>query len=185
MTTNQRRIITVFGGSRPKKGSREYNVAYEVGRLLAASDYTLCNGGYGGTMEASARGAKEAGGTTIGVVAEFFSVQSNPFIDRTIVVKSLADRLMKLIELGDGYVVLRGGTGTLVELATVWEYVNKRVIEEKPIVVVGSFWSGVIKTLKKELIREGKERAIHYLSAARSPRQSVKLLTEKLEVRVP
>jgi uncharacterized protein (TIGR00725 family) len=172
--------ITVFGSSKPREGSREYKVAYEVGRLVAESGFELCNGGYGGTMEAGAHGAKDAGGITIGVVTEFFSMNGNPYIDRKIVVKTLGGRLLKLLELGDAYVVLRGGTGTLVELATAWEYMNKHVIEEKPIIVVGNFWSKVVHTLKKELAWEGKKSATRYVTIVRSPRQCVDLLKKVL-----
>jgi uncharacterized protein (TIGR00725 family) len=49
-------IITVYGSSRPKFGEEEYQTAYELGKLLANSGFTVCNGGYGGTMEASAQG---------------------------------------------------------------------------------------------------------------------------------
>ena len=62
-----RKIVTVFGSSRPGEGDEEYLLAYEVGKNLALNGFTVCNGGYAGIMEASARGAKEAGGKTIGV----------------------------------------------------------------------------------------------------------------------
>lgn len=68
---------------------------------------------------------------------------------------TLNERLMKLVELGDAYVILKGGTGTLLELAYVWEFINKGLMREKPIVVVGQFWNDVIQTLREELIWEG------------------------------
>lgn len=173
-------IVSVFGSSRVPQGSAEYQTAYSVGKLLAEAGCAVCNGGYGGTMEASARGAKEAGGKTIGVVTEVFSVEANPFIDEKIVTKSLIERLMKLIELGDAYIVLRGGTGTLLELAAVWEHINKRLIAEKPIITVGTFWSGVITTMKEELAWEGKVDASKHVTEASSPSEGVRLLQEKL-----
>lgn len=105
------KIITIFGSSRPKAGEDEYEVARELGKLLATAGFTICNGGYGGTMEAAAQGAKEAGGTTIGVTMEFVSTQANPWIDKNIVVKTLIDRLLKLIELGEAYVVFEEQLG--------------------------------------------------------------------------
>ena len=56
------RAIAVFGGSRVERGSRQYVEAERVGALLAQAGFTLINGGYAGTMEASAKGAKESGG---------------------------------------------------------------------------------------------------------------------------
>ncbi len=63
-------IITAFGSSRPQPGSQAYETAQALGAALAKSGFVVANGGYGGTMEATARGAREAGGTTIGVTAE-------------------------------------------------------------------------------------------------------------------
>ena len=51
-------VITIFGSSRPVKGDEEYQLAYEVGKQLSLAGFTVCNGGFGGIMEASARGAK-------------------------------------------------------------------------------------------------------------------------------
>jgi uncharacterized protein (TIGR00725 family) len=173
-------VVTIFGSSRPKVGEPVYNTAYEVGKLVAQSGFTICNGGYGGIMEASARGAKDAGGKTIGVVTQFFGGQTNKFIDKKIITKSLVERLIKLIELGDAYVVLKGSTGTLVELAMVWEYMNKKVICEKPIVVIGRHWSSVIKALKKELVFEGSGKATKFVSMVPTPRDGIHILRHKL-----
>ena len=58
-------VITVFGSSRPEPGSPAYETAYQLGRAIAEAGWALCTGGYGGTMEASAKGAVEAGGHTV------------------------------------------------------------------------------------------------------------------------
>ena len=107
--------VTVFGSSRPAPGDPEYQTAYDVGRELAASGFALCNGGYGGTMEASARGAKEAGGTTIGVLTEALGrKQANNWIDVTVPTKTLIERMMELVARGDAYVVLKGDRKSVV-----------------------------------------------------------------------
>jgi len=174
------KVIVIFGSSGLQPGSEEYDMAWKLGQLLASAGFTICNGGYGGAMEATARGAKEAGGKTIGVTMDFVSTQPNPWIDRNIVVKTLVDRLLKLIELGDGYVVLRGGTGTLLELASIWELMNKKVIPEKPVVVVGDFWDSTIDTVKKELTREGLEASAKYISVVKNPEECLRVLTDSL-----
>jgi uncharacterized protein (TIGR00730 family) len=129
------KIVTVFGSSRPSEGDEEYRLAYEVGKNLARNGFTVCNGGYTGIMEASARGAKEAGGKTIGVTFKNnFKKSLNRWIDEEMFQTTLIERMMKLVELGNAYVVLKGGTGTLLELAAVWEFINKGLLKEKPIV---------------------------------------------------
>ena len=171
-------VISVFGSSRPVHGEPEYEIARVLGMLLAGAGFTVCNGGYGGTMEASARGAKEADGKTIGVLCRMFGSTANPYIDEIIMTESLSDRLAKLVELGSAYVVLRGGTGTLLELATVWEYMNKRVISHKAIVTVGSFWSPVVTTLKQELLTKEWSVASGCVREVASPHECLKLLLE-------
>jgi uncharacterized protein (TIGR00725 family) len=174
-------VVTIFGSSRPRHAEPEYTIAYELGKLLTIAGYVVCNGGYGGTMEASACGAKEAAGRTVGITCEFFGKTANTYTDETIVTKTLNERLMKLVDIADAYIVLKGGTGTLLELATVWEYMNKHVIAQKPIVVVGTFLSPVMTILKNELIWEGLGDATQYVSHATSPENCVAILQEKLK----
>ena len=65
-------IVTVFGSNAPKEGEADYEQARALGRELAQSGYVVATGGYFGTMEATSRGAKEAGGHVIGVTAAVF-----------------------------------------------------------------------------------------------------------------
>jgi uncharacterized protein (TIGR00730 family) len=175
-----RHIITVFGSSRPTPGDPEYALAQNLGRELAGAGLTVCNGGYGGIMEASARGAKEAGGKTLAVVSTSFPGRNaNRWIDEFVTTHSLVERMMKLVELADGYVILKGGTGTLLEFAAVWEFMNKRVMHEKPILLLGDFWGGVVKTLKEELAWEGLEDCTKYVTVLSTPEQCSRFLREK------
>jgi uncharacterized protein (TIGR00730 family) len=138
--------ITIFGTGRAKPSDSAYTLAYETGRVLAQAGFTIANGGYGGTMEAAAKGAAEAGGKIIGVTCSAFkSSKSNKYTTRTVVTASLDERLDTLIKLGQAYVVLPGGTGTLLELAKVWELKNKGFPEaNKPIILVGRFWKPLV-----------------------------------------
>lgn len=143
------RIITVFGSSRPHDGDADYVVARLLGAELARAGFAVCSGGYGGVMEAVSRGAKEAGGKTYGVTAEFFKPKANAWIDVEVCMKTWQERLFELIRLADGFVACKGGTGTLVELAVVWEMLNKSVIEGKPVAVFGDFWTPVLDRVRE------------------------------------
>src|SRR5208282_4498643 len=144
------RIVTVFGSSRPREGHADYEEARLLGCALAERGFAVCTGGYGGVMEAVSRGAKEAGGKTYGVTAEFFSAAKvNSWIDREVRMKTWEERLFELIRLGDGFVACKGGTGTLVELAVVWEMLNKSVMTGKPFAVLGDFWSPVLERVRE------------------------------------
>ena len=141
--------ITIFGTSKAKPGDSVFVMAGELGRLLAENGFTIANGGYGGTMLAAAKGAAEAGGKVIGVTCTAFKRgKANEFVSEEISTDCLEKRLAKLIELGDAYLVLPGGTGTLLELADVWEHKNKRFANaDKPIILVGAFWRPLLEMM--------------------------------------
>ena len=149
------KTITVFGSSLPAEGNTAYDDAQRLGRLLAEAGYAVCNGGYGGLMEASARGAREAGGHTVGITCVIWPRPANPHIVEEVRTKSFAERLMTLIERGDAYIVLPGGTGTLAELALAWEMMNKGSLSKtvggrKPLLAMSPYWQPVIDCLKQE-----------------------------------
>jgi uncharacterized protein (TIGR00730 family) len=145
----QQKIVTVFGSSRPRAGDKHYADAQALGAALAARDFVVCSGGYGGVMEAVSRGAKEAGGRTLAVTAKFFRGKPNRWVDEEIRVKTWQDRLFELIKRGSGYVACPGGTGTLVELAVVWEMLNKGAMTKRPLVILGDFWQPVIERVRE------------------------------------
>ena len=145
----QAKIVTVFGSSRPREGDAHYAQAHALGAALAEKGMIVCSGGYGGVMEAVSRGTKEAGGRTVGVTAEFFKGRANRWVDKEVRVKSWQARLFELIKRGHGYVTCPGGTGTLVELAVVWEMLNKGAMSRKPLVMLGDFWQPVIDRVRE------------------------------------
>jgi uncharacterized protein (TIGR00725 family) len=143
------RIITVFGSSRPRENEPDYEEALALGRALGESGFAVCSGGYGGVMEAVSRGAKSAGAKTYGVTAEFFKPQVNRWVDAEIRMTTWQERLFELIRVAHGFVVCKGGTGTLVELAVVWEMLNKSVMAGKPMVVLGDFWTPILQRVRE------------------------------------
>jgi len=148
------RIVTVFGSSRPAEGDADYQEALQMGKELGVRGFAVCSGGYGGVMEAVSRGAKEAGGKTYGVTAEFFGREANKWVDIEVRMKTWEERLFELIRLGHGFVACKGGTGTLVELAVVWEMLNKSVMEERPFAVLGDFWQPILDRVRE--VEQGK-----------------------------
>lgn len=150
------RTVTIFGSSIPGEGSEAYLAAQRLGGLLAEAGFAICNGGYGGLMEASARGAKEAGGHTIGVTCDVWTSTPNRWITEEVRTRSFMERLMTLIERGDAYVVLPGGTGTLAELALAWEMMNKSSLSKsfggrRPLIAMVPYWQPVIECLEQEM----------------------------------
>jgi uncharacterized protein (TIGR00730 family) len=175
--------ITVFGSSRPREGDADYQQARELGRELASRGFRVCSGGYGGVMEAASRGAKEAGGRTLAITAKFFRSSANAWVDEVSAVATWQERLFELIRVGHGFVACKGGTGTLVELAVVWEMLNKGVIQGKPFVALGDFWTPIIERVREVEMDHGSrwseamERLVH---VAGTPSDVVEHLARRL-----
>jgi uncharacterized protein (TIGR00730 family) len=178
------KIVTVFGSSRPREGDAQYASARMLGSTLASRGWVVCSGGYGGVMEAVSRGAKEAGGHTMGVTAQTFAPRANSWIDEEIRVATWQERLFELIARGHGYVACPGGTGTLVELAVVWEMLNKGAMRKKPMIVLGEFWLPVIERVREietgHASRNGR-RNDSLIYAAATPEDGVEHLAARFE----
>ena len=178
------RIITVFGSSRPHESDAEYTEARDLGQTLAANGFSVCSGAYAGVMAAVSRGAKEAGGKTYGVTADFFSAPANPWIDVEVRVSTWQERLFELIRLADGFVACKGGTGTLVELAVVWEMLNKSVMSGKPLAVLGNFWTPIIECVRSVEVAHSSpwgEASQKLIYVAATPKDAAVHLRKKLE----
>ena len=151
-----KKSITVFGSAMPLPGDAEYETAYKLGKLLAIKGFNVVNGGYYGIMEAVSKGASENGDSVTGITLSYIKRKPNAFLSEVISCENLFERISKLIELGDAYIVLQGGTGTLLELAAVWEYLNKELIDSKPVACYSSMWKGIGEIMNKQLEKERK-----------------------------
>jgi len=170
-----KKIITIFGTARAKPGETIFTLAMETGRLLAQAGFAIANGGYSGTMLAAAKGAAEAGGEIIGVTCSAFkSSRANEYVTREIVTGSLDERLDTLVKLGQAYIVLPGGTGTLLELAKVWELKNKGFLNvHKPIILLGGFWKPLV-----DLLATDDPDSIRHIHQVDRPEQAIKKISE-------
>lgn len=107
--------ISVIGSS--SCSVKEYNTAEEVGREIAGRKAVLICGGLGGVMEAAAKGAKEAGGITIGILPGTDKNSANPYIDIPIVTGIGEARNIIVVLSGDAVIAVGGELGTLSEVA--------------------------------------------------------------------
>jgi uncharacterized protein (TIGR00725 family) len=107
--------IGVLGAS--SCGPEIEEAAYEVGKEIARQGATLLCGGLGGVMEAAARGAKDAGGLTVGILPGASASEANPYIDLRIVTDMGHARNVVLVRSADAVIAVSGGYGTLSEIA--------------------------------------------------------------------
>lgn len=157
------RNIAVFGYSQAKPDSSVFKDAKKVCKTLAEAGFIIVNGGGPGVMRAASVGAREGGGKVIGVT--FYPTESeiyegkdpkNP-IDTEIETKNYVERTLKLLELGDVYLVFRGGAGTLSEFGMAWELGHLYFGHHKPVILYGKFWHEVIEVLKKNMLLAPQE----------------------------
>lgn len=141
------KIISVFGSANTRPGTPDYKDAVTLGAALARSNLAVMTGGYGGVMGAVSQGCAEAGGHVIGATVGLFrerGLSPNPFLHEEIHLPTLAERLNYLIVRPDAYIVLRGGAGTLSELALAWSLLQVAEIPRRPLVLVGQPWRSFV-----------------------------------------
>jgi uncharacterized protein (TIGR00725 family) len=177
-------VVAVFGSSQSRPGTLAYDEALATGRLLAQAGVTVCSGGYGGVMEAVSRGAKEAGGTVIAVTTDWFvGLTANAWVDEEIRTATFLERLTRIIEVGNAYLALKGGIGTLTEISTVWSLLQTHSIPPRPMVLLADPWQDLMAFCKEKLIIRGQDFA--YLRLASSPAQAVEQVLQGLAPEKP
>ena len=148
-SSRPRQLIAVFGGAMCEENSRLWKNIYNLGAKIAERNGVVINGAYGGVMEASAAGARSVDGVTIGVTCNNLSAnEPNPYILYEWNLERWDQRLLALVWLSDGYAVMPGESGTLVELSMVIETQLKGFIPRRPIVCLGSFWKPVVDRIE-------------------------------------
>ncbi len=172
--------VAVFGSSEPPPGSPPYEEAHRLGRLLAQAGFAVVNGGYGGVMEASARGAREAGGTAIGVTTHAFRGRGpgNPFLSVEHREPDLHSRTRRLIETAGAFIILPGKAGTLAELTFLWALRKGGLLGPKPIVLIGRVWEDLIPRLLGLGLLEAESAAA--TRVVRGPEEAVEAVQRSL-----
>jgi hypothetical protein len=170
------KIVTIFGGSKCGEDCEEYGQAVTVGRLLAERGYTICTGGYLGVMEGASRGAHERGGRVLGIVMNQFKSEPNRYLTEKVASAHFYERLQNLIERSVGFIALRGGAGTVTELSLVWNKLQTRVIEPRPLVLLGDFWQRVIESFRENLVVSEQDVAL--LNFVNTPEEAVRIIVE-------
>ena len=149
--------ITVFGSARFPETHRYYQLAREVGAAIAAEGFTVMTGGGPGIMEAANRGAREAGGRSVGCNIQLpFEQQPNQWLDEFVDFRYFFIRKLMLAKYSYGFVALPGGFGTIDELFEILTLVQTRKIEAFPIVLAGSdYWNPLLAYLRNTMLVDG------------------------------
>lgn len=144
-----RPVISIFGSHAPEPGSEDYEMARDIGRMLAEAGYGVATGGYGGVMSAASQGASEGGGLVIGVsssqVEASRATKLNSWVQLHVPFDALQERLVYLVKNNSGMIVMPGGIGTLSEFSLAWSYMQVGVMPRRPLVLVGEIWEKTIR----------------------------------------
>lgn len=155
--------IAFFGDADVSEDNQIYKDAYEVAKVLAEEGFTIVNGGGPGVMNAATQGAEAVDGETISVT---FSPKDAPgfegkyvgnVTDKEVKTTNYIERMFKLMEHADLYLIFKGGTGTISEFGTAWVLAKLYYGHHKPFVLVGSFWRPIIKAIQENLLIDEKE----------------------------
>jgi uncharacterized protein (TIGR00730 family) len=177
-TAGKARTIAVFGSGSAPADHPVLVEAERLGRLLAQAGFHLICGGYGGTMAAASRGAMEAGGQAIGVTMDLFDPREpNHWLTQERRVNDFFPRLEELTG-ADGFVLLRGGIGTLTEATLTWSLLQTGQISSRPCIFVGEEWHHLFETFRAHTFMGDGD--FELVTIVTNVDQAVIILTEEL-----
>ena len=167
------RAVTVFGSARTKPGTKYYGKAEEIGAALAEEGFAVITGGGPGIMEAANKGAKEAGGMSVGLGIELpFEQGLNRYVDLGINFRYFFARKTMFVKYSQAYVCLPGGFGTLDELFEALTLVQTKKVTKFPVVLFGSeYWGGLADWIEKTVLRGRQHLRARPEAAARHRRR--------------
>jgi uncharacterized protein (TIGR00730 family) len=146
-----RNAVTVFGSARTPENDPYYAAARETSRLLAENGFAVITGGGPGIMEAANRGAKDAGGISIGCnIVLPQEQQANPYLDHVVTFRYFFVRKVMMVKYSYAFIVMPGGVGTMDELFEALTLIQTRKIGDFPVVLMGvEYWQPLVDLLKR------------------------------------
>jgi len=156
--SNVKKAVSIFGSAKHRRSTKKYyKVAEDTAYLLAKNGYSVITGAGGGIMEAGNKGAKKAGGDSIGLNILIPTAQKpNKYVTRLIEFKYFFCRKMMFAKYSKAFVVFPGGFGTLDEFFEAITLVQTGRVDPFPVILVGKeYWKGLISWIKRTLLPEG------------------------------
>ncbi len=178
------KAVTVFGFANANVQDPLYQDAFDVSRMLAEHGVEVINGGGPGVMRAATEGAHAGGG--VATVATFYPKFIENFegkdpqnkADKEIIEDNYVTRTMKLLELGNAYIVFNGGTGTLSEFGMAWGLAYLYFGHHKPLILYGEFWHEITESLVKNMKIGDRPGSLRVYKIATTPEMVIQYLEE-------
>jgi uncharacterized protein (TIGR00730 family) len=176
--------VTIFGSARVKPTHPYYKMAEDIAEELVHHGYGVVTGGGPGIMEAGNRGAKRAGGKSVGLnIFLPHEQKGNIYIDadKLVTFDYFFVRKVMFIKYSQGFIIMPGGFGTLDELSEALTLIQTKKIGRFPIVMVGrKFWGGMIEWIKKTMLAEKmiSEEDLDLFNLVDTPKEAVKVIDD-------
>ena len=178
--------VTVFGSARSEPGSAHYEMGRELGRELVKQGFTVITGGGPGVMEAANRGAREAGGRSIGLNIDLPHEQEpNPYLTDMISFRYFFVRKVMFLKYALGTVVLPGGYGTMDEF---FEFMTLLQTERSPtvpaVLMCKEYWGGLAEWLREKMLGAGYIDAgdIDIFHQTDDPAEAARYIRERVQM---
>lgn len=158
--------IAFFGDADISEADEAYKSAFDTAELLAREGYVIVNGGGPGVMEAATSGAEKGNGETIAVTFDpinapgFEGKYIKNVTDTEIVTTNYIERMFKLMEFSDIFIIFKGGSGTISEFGTAWVLAKLYYGHHKPFILFGDFWVDIIDAIRRGMNIDAKEMSV-------------------------
>ncbi|MEO6412089.1 MAG: TIGR00730 family Rossman fold protein [Pedococcus sp.] len=181
--------VSVFGSARTKPGTPFYEIGTQVGRRLVEEGYAVITGGGPGAMEAANKGARDAGGASVGLGIELpFEQGLNEYVNLGVNFRYFFARKTMFVKYAQGFIVLPGGFGTLDELFEAVTLVQTQKVTSFPIVLMGTeYWGGLFDWLRGTVLDAGtvSRKDVDLLHLTDDVDEAVRMVTESDEQVAP
>lgn len=176
--------VTVFGSARSAPNTPYYALAEQLGARLAQCGLTVMTGGGPGIMEAANRGAKLAGGVSVGCNIQLpFEQRPNPYLDRFVEFRYFFVRKVMLVKYSYAFVALPGGFGTLDELFEALTLIQTRKIQHFRVLLMGAdYWEPMLRFIRETMVARGTigPEDVELLRVTDDPEEAVRVIQESL-----
>lgn len=172
--------VAFFGYADCESDTQLYQDAFKTAQLVAKQGLTIVDGGGPGVMDAATKGAASVGGETLTVT--FYPKDAPGFEgryvgnvpDTEVITRNYIERMFKLMEHADAYIIFNGGTGTISEFGTAWVMSRLYYGHHKPFVLFGDFWHDVLDSISKNMMMRGNEMEV--LRVVSNPEEALSAL---------
>ena len=174
--------VSIFGGARVPRNSKVYHASEEIARRLAELGFAVITGGGPGAMEAANKGARKAGGETVGLNIKLpFEQKPNRYANPVIHFDYFFARKVMFVKYACAFVGLPGGYGTLDETFECLTLKQTQKMKNFPVILFGTdYWSGLIDWLRSACLSQGliSKKDLNLFRLTDSPEEVARIVAQ-------